>query len=84
MIIQGNQASKEPDKSSTWCKARAKNPSKDRLSAHFSAHTGTPVPEGWGTFLEGKTGSWKRGRPSVGNLPGKVRGGGNRAGFCSH
>ena len=32
MIIQGSQAGKEADKSSPWCKARAKNPSKDRLS----------------------------------------------------
>ena len=40
MIIQGSEAGKEPDKSSPWCKARAKNPSKDRLSAHFSAQPG--------------------------------------------
>ena len=32
MIIPGSQAGKDPDKSSPWCKARAKNPSKDRLS----------------------------------------------------
>ena len=89
-MIVSCQGSEGAEKSSPWRSAIAakhrscKNPSKDRLSAHFSAHTGTPVPEGWGTFLEGKTGSWKRGRPSVGNLPGKVRGGGNRAGFCSH
>ena len=64
MIIQGSEDVEEPDKTSPWHsigakeRARAKNPSKDRLSAHFSAHTGVGVPEGCAApLLVGKTGS---------------------------
>ena len=86
-MIVSCQGSEGAEKSSPWRSAIAakhrscKNPSKDRLSAHFSAHTGTPVPEGhfWKERLVAG-----RGEDHRGQLAWRGQRGGNRAGFCSH